>query len=258
MTRFKELLGVERVRRFVQACVCTAYLKDSDKPVSFILVAEPESAKTETLKMVSEPAGKRRPIHFYNFATAYGIQKDLLAKIQSGELRFLFSSDLQAVTGMSPKTRAQLMTFLIGIIEEGFKASHSYAVHFDSEVAIKVGWGATVQPSYLWATDKNRNRVMRKWIQSGFASRVMFFSYSYSPEIVQQIFDRQSSGYSALAEPLRLPTKDYTVSIPQKFDLALQQYAKMIAEERGDYGIRAHRDLRQLAKALALMRALDA
>jgi hypothetical protein len=86
----------------------------------------------------------------------------------------------------------------------------------------------------------------------------MFFSYSYSPEIVQQIFDRQSSGYSALAESLRLPTKDYVVSVPQKFDLALQQYAKMIAQARGDYGIRAHRDLRQLAKALALMRALDA
>ncbi len=251
------MIRVGRVELFVRACVASAFLKDAEKPVSFLLIAEPECGKTSVLKRFVVVIGKDCAIHFSSFDTAYALQRDILQKIGEGKIRYIFTADLQNLSGMSTKTKSQLLTFLIGLIEEGVKSIGSYAVGRIELDFAKCGWGGTVQPSYIFVKDLKGTNTMRKWIKTGFASRILFFSYGYSSEQVKLIFENQRKPSIDFVDAPRTPDQLYSVSIPTRFDAPLEKMAICIGLIRGDHGIRAHRDFRQLFKALALIRALD-
>jgi hypothetical protein len=159
--------------------------------------------------------------------------------------------DLNVLTGMSQKTKNQLVnSFLSPLIEEGILNISSWVVSESNPVPVKCGFGATLTPGVL--TDGRT----RKWIESGFLSRLMVMSYSYSPTLVARIKLGQSKGFQ-LEEPPELPDRDYDVAIPSMYDTTIMGWSDDIGKIFKTRGIRAHRDLRQLAKALALIRVLE-
>ncbi len=247
MKSIRKLVGVEKAVDFVKACLYSAFLKDSERPVSFLLAAEPESGKTGTLKQFCDS----RSVHYLTSGTAYGIVRDLLPKMKNKDVRYLLMGDLNVLTGMSQKTKNQLVnSFLSPLIEEGILNISSYAVGESNPVPVKCGFGATLTPGVL--TDGRT----RKWIESGFLSRLMVMSYSYSSALVARIKVGQSKGFQ-LEKPPELPDKDYDVAMPSRYDTTIVDWSDDMGEIFKTRGIRAHRDLRQLAKALALIRVLE-
>src|SRR5437762_5009358 len=139
MKTIRKLVGVEKAVDFVKACLYSAFLKDSERPVSFLLAAEPESGKTGTLKQFCDS----RWVHYLTSGTAYGIGRDLLPKIRNKEVRYLLMGDLNVLTGMSQKTKNQLVnSFLSPLIEEGILNLSSWAVSESNPVPVRCGFGA--------------------------------------------------------------------------------------------------------------------
>jgi hypothetical protein len=246
MKTANRLIGLGKTVEFVKACLYTAFLKDSEKPVSFLLAAEPESGKTGALKAFAD--GER--VHYLTTGTAYGITRDLLPRIKNKQARYLLMGDLNVFTGMPVKTKNALVNFLSALIEEGVWNISTYAVSLSNLEPVKCGFGATVTPGLL--TDGRT----KKWIQSGFMSRLMVMSYSYSSDLVSKIKAGQIRGLD-VEEPPVLPDREYDVTIPNRYDSTITDWSDKVGETFKTYGIRAHRDLRQLAKALALVRVIE-
>jgi hypothetical protein len=68
----------------------TAYVKTVPKPNSLIMIAQPESGKTEVMKKFAI----NKNMAYLSDVTAFGIQRDYLSKIEAGEIRHIIIPDL--------------------------------------------------------------------------------------------------------------------------------------------------------------------
>ena len=78
-----ELIGMEAIQDLIELVLWTLYIM-GERIVSLLLVADPESGKTELMKKYRENQG----IHVRRRFTAYGIIRELIKQ----EIRLLFKS----------------------------------------------------------------------------------------------------------------------------------------------------------------------
>jgi len=88
---------------FLVQCLQSFLLRNKDeKPLSLLIVAKPESGKTLVLKKYRENKG----IVYLTDCTAYGLTRDILPKVISGEIRHILIADLITPLSKSAKTIA--------------------------------------------------------------------------------------------------------------------------------------------------------
>ena len=124
-----KIIELDPLEKVVRAVLFSAYIKD-EKPLSLLIVAKPESAKTAVLKKYRGNRG----IAYLTDCTAYGLTRDILPKIVSGEIKHIMIADLITPLSKSTKTRQAFIAFLNNLIEEGVAKMTTYANVWDKEV----------------------------------------------------------------------------------------------------------------------------
>lgn len=232
------LVHVELLKKIIECALITPYIKN-EKPLSLMIAAKAESGKTSAMKLYRQSKGTI----YVTDCTAYGITRDILPKLVSGEVKTIIISDLLTPLAKSRKTRQSFIAFLNNLIEEGVAKVTTYATVWDKEVKANVITAVTDQ-----AIEDGRH----DWAKLGFLSRFIVFSYSYSLSTVVEILNRYSKqGQSSDRIEIPLPDKDVDIKLPEKIAQRLNPIAIKIGEQFKLYGIRAKINLRSLLKALA-------
>lgn len=232
------LIHLELLKKIIEATIISPYIKD-ENPISLLIVAKAESGKTSVMKLYRENKG----IVYMTDCTAYGLTRDILPKIVSGEVKTLMIADLLTPLSKSHKTRQSFIAFLNNLIEEGVAKITTYVTVWDKEVNVNV---------ITAITDEALHDGRHEWARMGFLSRFVMFSYSYSLSTVMEILTRYSQhGLKLDKAKVKLPEKEVDIELPQEIAEKLNPIAMKIGEQFKLYGIRAKINLRALIKALA-------
>lgn len=232
------LVHVEPLKKIIECALISPYIKN-EKPISLLIVAKAESGKTSTMKLYRQNKG----IVYVTDCTAYGLTRDILPKMVSGEIKTLMIPDLLTPLAKAYKTRQSFIAFLNNLIEEGIVRIITYSMIWDKDVKANVITAVTDQ-----ALEDGRH----DWAKMGFLSRFIVFSYSYNLSTIMEILNHYSEhGLSFENVKLDLPKKEIDIELPKEIADRLNPIAMKVGEQFELYGIRAKINFRSLLKALA-------
>ena len=239
------LVNVEPLRKLVECAVISSYIKN-EKPLSVLIVAKAESGKTSVMKQYRENKG----VVYISDCTAWGLTREILPKVVSGEIKTLIIPDLITPLSKSHKTRQGFIAFLNNLIEEGIARITSYANTWDREVKSNL---------ITAVTDEALRDGRHDWAKMGFLSRLIVFSYSYSLSSIVKILSYYSGhGLKATNIRFQMPKREIDIELPMEIAERLNPIATKIGEQFGVYGIRAKINFRSLLKCLAYRNARKA
>ncbi|MCW3976826.1 MAG: hypothetical protein NWE77_02715 [Candidatus Bathyarchaeota archaeon] len=233
------MVKMEPLQKMIECVLLSPYIKD-EKPLSLLIVAKPESGKTSVMKAYRENKG----IVYVTDCTAYGLTREVLPKMVSGEIKTIMIPDLLTPLSKAHKTRQSFIAFLNNLIEEGVAKIATYAMIWDRNVKANVITAVTDQALF---------DGRHEWAKMGFLSRFIVFSYSYNISTVVQILNLYSQrGLATRNMKVKLPRRYATVHLPDHMADQLNPIAMKIGQQCELYGIRAKINLRTLLKCLAL------
>lgn len=237
-----KIVELDALEKTVKAVLFSAYVKD-EKSLSLLIVAKPESAKTAVLKKYRDNRG----IVYLTDCTAYGLTRDILPKILTGEIKHIMIADLITPLSKSTKTRQSLVAFLNNLIEEGVAKMTTYVSIWEKEVNCGLITAITSD-----ALEDGRH----DWAKMGFLSRMFLFSYSYPISVVHRIFSSLMGDKSAVGEPVKLdfPSQPVDVILPEDIAKDLVPISTRVGESMQIYGFRFFLNAKTLLKSLALMK----
>lgn len=159
------LIHLEPLKKIVECALLSPYIKN-EKPISLLIVGKAESGKSSVMKQYRENKG----VVYLTDCTAYGITRDILPKIVSGEIKTIMIPDLLTPLSKQTKTRQSFIAFLNNLIEEGVAKIRTYSTV----------WNRDVKANVITAiTDEALRDARHSWAKMGFLSRFIIFSYSY-------------------------------------------------------------------------------
>ncbi len=234
----ESLIKMESLKKITECAIISPYIK-GEKPVSLLIIAKPESGKSSVMKKYRENKG----IVYVTDCTAYGITRDVLPKIASGEVRTIMIPDLLTPLSKETKTRQTFVAFLNSLIEEGIAKITSY-----SSV-----WNKDVNANVISAvTDEALNDARHGWAKIGFLSRFIVFSYSYDIFTVKEILSAYSDrGLDVGETKIKIPSGSVSIDLPNEIAERLNPIAMKVGEQFNLYGFRAKVNFRCLLKCLA-------
>jgi hypothetical protein len=239
------LVNVEPLRKLVECALISPYIKN-EKPLSVLIVAKAESGKTSVMKQYRQSKG----IVYISDCTAWGLTREILPKIVSGEIKTMIIPDLITPLSKSHKTRQGFIAFLNNLIEEGIAKITSYANTWDKEVKSNL---------VTAVTDEALRDGRHDWAKMGFLSRLIVFSYSYSLSSIVKILSYYSGhGLKTANIRFQMPKREIDIELPVEIAERLNPIATKIGEQFGVYGIRAKINFRSLLKCLAYRNARKA
>jgi len=237
-----KIVELEPLETVVKATMYSAYVK-GEKRLSLLIVAKPECGKTAVLKKYKDNKG----LIYATDCTAYGLTRDVLPKIVSGEVHHILIADLITPLSKTSKTRQSFIAFLNNLIEEGVAKMSTYATMWDREA--KCGLITAV-------TDDEFRDGRHHWAKMGFLSRMFVFSYSYPISTVHRVFESiidDSIGYEEKVE-LNFPKELVDVNIPKGITRELKPTSMQIGASMNLHGFRFLLNSKTLLKSLALMK----
>lgn len=235
------LLRLEPILEIIRASIWTGRLSD-EKPVSIMLVAEQESAKTECLKYFRGTPS----IRFVSDLTSRGLvpyKKD----IESGNLRHIVLLDVIRIISHGRNIADRTLQTLASLMEEGESET--------SDAGGRDSWKDFPRIGVLMAlTPKFFHSKRGKWRETGFLTRFVPVSFSYSEKAVHAIHLAIAAGHQLpLPKPEAIPALNYAISCSPKFSAMMARRAEELGVRMKTYGFRYQRILRALAKAQARM-----
>ena len=224
--------------------IYTAYVKNVQKPNSLLVIGKPESGKTDVMKKFI----RNKNIVYLSDVTAFGIERDYLAKIETGEIRHLVIPDILKPLSRKESTVRTFVTTMNALVEEGIASESTYITKRVSQVPVKCGLITAITGDEL--RDQRHN-----WGRIGFLSRIVPFSYSYGIETVKRIFD-YILGLDYLKEHdielKRIPKQDKAIKLPRRYAQAILPSTTTIARAQDTYGFRLQKQFQALLQASAL------
>jgi len=232
------LIKARLLKKIVECTLISPYIV-GEKPISLLIVARPESGKSTVMKQYRENQG----VVYLTDCTAYGLTRDILPKIVSGETKTIMIPDFITPLSKSDKTRRGFVAFLNNLVEEGVAKMTSYATV----------WNQDVNANVITAiTDESLKDGRRGWAKMGFLSRFIIFTYSYSLSTVIEILARYSAkGIDEQSVSLDLPDDPVEIDLSKEFADKLDPISMKIGEQFRLYGFRAKINFRNLLKCLA-------
>jgi len=235
-------MRLEPIIEILRAAIWTGKLGD-EKPVSVMLIAEQESAKTECLKYFRGTS----TLKYVSDLTSRGMIP-YKREIQDGKLRHLVLLDLVRLLSHGKGVSERTIQTIASLMEEGESET--------SDAGGRESWGSDFpRIGVLMAITPRFFRAKRgKWRQTGFLTRFVPISFSYTDDTVKRIHDGIANGNSIPSpRPEKIPPLAYTSFLPENIAKSLSMRAREIGKQMHTYGFRYHKILRALAKANARM-----
>jgi len=232
------LIKVELLKKIIECTLVSPYIKD-EKPISLLIVAKPESGKSSVMKQYR----KNKGVVYITDCTAYGLTREILPKIVSGEIKTIMIPDLITPLSKATKTRQSFVAFLNNLIEEGVAKMTTYATVWNKDVSANV---------ITAVTDEELRDARHNWAKIGFLSRFILFSYSYSISTITEILNAYSEhGLTFKNNKVKLPRGKINIKLPKEIADKIDPIAMKIGEQFRLYGLRAKINFRSLLKCLA-------
>jgi hypothetical protein len=235
------LVKLEPIIEIVRAAIWTGRLSD-EKPVSVMLVAEQESAKTEVLKYFRNTS----TLLYLSDVTSKGLDT-CKNDIEAGRLRHLVILDLVRILSHGRGVSERTIQTLASLMEEGESSI--------ADAGGKATWKNFPRIGALMGITESFFKAKRgKWRQTGFLTRFIPVTFHYKPLTVDLIHKSISQG-KKLPDPHMEPIPEFAcqVKCDDKFSAEISMRSKTLGLEMKTYGFRYHRVLRALAKANARM-----
>lgn len=237
----------------IELVLCTARIKNG-KIVSLMIVANPESGKTDKLMTYKDNIGVKTLTDF----TAYGVRRDLIEKIREGKIKFLFIPDMIKIIGKNQSVSNDALTLINSLIEEGYATSATYHEKFEEgKIPAKCGIISSITPEFM----KKRTSIVSS---TGFMSRFLCLEFEYSSPDVKKIIDYGFSDESTEDEkPIKVPVSGNLMEVKINSDnLDLREVKNEIYKITSElnkkniilYGFRLTKMLNMLMKANAFIR----
>lgn len=243
MSKTESLLRLSDVLDILEAVIYSGKVAN-EKPVSAMLVAPPESAKTQALMYFYGT----RTLKYYSSVTSKPLL-DLKPEIEAGTIRHIVIPEFSSISAHDKSTTNRLITVLAMLIEDGAVtyADASRVIEFSS--LPRIGLIAACTPS-VW---HDRRSI---WIRHGYISRFLPICFEYAKQTTKYIHSAIASGHK-LPDPecITLPDKPVEVEIPQNHAEAIETFAKELGDKYSSYGFRYHRAFRALVKGRALTKS---
>jgi hypothetical protein len=120
---------LEPLADIITLTLYTAYIQNVQKPNSLLIIARPESGKTELMKKFIV----NKNIAYVSDLTAFGLERDYLPKIETGEIRHIMIPDLlkplsrkeSTVNTLSSNPQRQRSSHILGVCEPDNRRSYS-------------------------------------------------------------------------------------------------------------------------------------
>ena len=232
------LIRVEALKKIIECTLISPYIAN-EKPLSLLIVAKPESGKSTVMKQYRECKG----VVYLTDCTAYGLTREILPKIVSGEIKTIMIPDLITPLSKATKTRQSFVAFLNNLIEEGVAKMTTYATVWNKEVNANV---------ITAVTDEELRDSRHNWAKIGFLSRFILFSYSYSISTITEILNAYSEHGLTLGKiDLEFPKAHVDIKLSPELADKIDPIVMKIGEQFRIYGLRAKINFRSLLKCLA-------
>lgn len=237
-------VGVTRLNRLIKTVIWSG-LVDGEEPVSAVLIAPAESAKTEMLKQFRGTT----TLEFFADLTSRGLFP-YKSDIESGKLRHIVILDLIRVLSHPRVTADRTIQTIAGLIEEGQStiadAGGVEKWTGDGKSMPRIGALMGVTPAVY-----QRKRKMFR--DTGFLSRFLPIHYDYSAATVKAVHKAIQNGHvKPEPTPIILPEKKMKAKIPDSIAFSINALARNLGEKQRTWGFRWHRSLRSLIKASAI------
>lgn len=236
-----QLIKLEPVIEIVRAAIWTGRLSD-EKPVSVMLVAEQESAKTEILKLFRNTT----TLTYLSDLTSRGLDA-YKNDIEAGRLRHLVILDLVRILAHGRGVSERTIQTLASLMEEGESSI--------ADAGGKQNWKNFPKIGALMGITESFFKARRgKWRQTGFMTRFIPVSFTYTSLTVDKIHMSIAAG-GKLPEGFAEPIPEFACQVvcDEKFSGQISMRAKTLGTQMQTWGFRYHRVLRALAKARARM-----
>lgn len=245
------MIGLDFLKELLDLAIYSGYVK-YEKPVSVLIVASPESGKTEMLKKYS----KNKGVLTMTDVSAYGIRRDIIPAVKDGQIKHIIIPDLLKPLNRNWGAVSDFITLMNSLIEEGVG---NISTFYESMKKIETClYPCGVLTSITNAEIMDRRR---KWAKIGFLSRVIPVSYLYSKEVTERVLgsirtqdyvDEQKQKHVDII--LDLPNKEVEIELDEKFAGYIIDKTTVISQLQGLYGFRMARQFNTLLKASALKR----
>lgn len=234
------LIGLDIPTSIVEAAIWTGKVKGVN-PVSVLLVAKPESAKSQILLQFRDTP----TLKYFTDITSKPLLS-MKADIEARRIRHIVLQDLNVLGSHKTWVTDRLFAVLACFMEEGATTFADAAQIVELHGLPKIGLLAAITPAQF--RDKRS-----RWSRLGFVTRFMSVHFDYTQETVNRVHEsiRTDSGLPE-RKKLALPEQETDVMLPESYASLIEYESRTIAEWYGQYGFRFHRQLRALAKGLAL------
>ncbi len=233
------LVKLEPVLSILRAALWSGKLSD-EKPVSVMLIAAQESAKTEAMKYFRGTP----TVRYISDLTSRGLSH-FKNDIQNGKIKHIMLLDLVRVLSHGKGVSERTIQTLASLMEEGESETADGGGSDKWENFPRIGALMGITPSFF----KSRRG---KWRQTGFMTRFIPVCFKYKSKTVDEIHESIANGQHAPAPRAEMiPHEAYSVKCPPHLSKLISIRAKLLGQEMRSYGFRYHRILRALAKAQA-------
>lgn len=173
----RQTIGLEKVVRHLRNILYSGFIKNKPYPLSTLLLAEPERAKT-TIVCRFEGTG----VLLMNDTTGYGIWEELKnIKREQGQeglskLHHLVIPDLERIRTRSKSTREELLSDLRILMQEGLTRKHTARMNVTFNPPVRMGLIMCTTPEDLG----DKRSVLRSL---SLLSRLIPFTYDYGSRL---------------------------------------------------------------------------
>jgi hypothetical protein len=252
----RQTLGLEIVTRHLRYVLNSGFVKNKPYPLSTLLLAEPERAKT-TLVCRFEGIG----VLLMNDTTGYGVWEELKQiREEDGEdglsrLHHLIIPDLERIRTRSKSTREELLSDLRMLMQEGLIRKHTAKMNVTFNPPVRMGLIMCTTPEDLG----DKRSVLRSL---SFLSRLIPFSYDYGSKLKVNIMKFVQEEEALRKDRETISGEETHIGLPSYIATELNFPSSILAKRtekfsrRGDLiGIRYKEQFQTYLKSIAYSNA---
>ncbi len=235
---------------YLMKLVLTTGRLTNSQPLSALIIAKVGSGKTELVSQFTHTPG----VLFTNHITPFALWQDFGIDLLNGKFHHIILPDLSVQLSKGKDERGSLITFLNSLMEEGIGRWATKYVKWAAKLDEKIASRTIGIIACVSSSDWESKQKLVQSDTTGFFSRLIPISYSYSDDTVNGIFELYCKGFYSRnhSESPALPEPEFVVP-PESLSKVITSWAKQYKDPTDTYGFRRWKHISALVCANALL-----